>query len=141
MRPLLLTMSLWLSWQTAVLAANQGDALAKTNEAVVSALVNYAWKIGAIGAVFIVLNAIIFEVKRRARKRYYHEDYLQSEAWKRKRALVLKRDGWKCDFCGAKATDVHHKRYARQIGREPIDWLVSVCPRCHALQHPDKNRE
>jgi hypothetical protein len=21
------------------------------------------------------------------------------------------------------------------IGREPIEWLVSVCPRCHEKQH------
>ena len=41
-----------------------------------------------------------------------------------------------CQYCGAKATQVHHKRYAKyQIGKEPIDWLVSVCGPCHKDQH------
>jgi hypothetical protein len=131
-------MSLWFCWQADALAATASDPLAPMRESIVRTFVSYEWKIGAIGAVFIILNGIVFEVKRRARKRYYNEDYLQSDAWKRKRAMVLRRDKWKCVFCGAKATDVHHTRYARQIGREPIEWLVSVCARCHALEHPDK---
>ena len=138
MRSLLLTMSLWLLWQANAFAVTASDPLAKTREVIVQTFVSYEWKIGAIGVVFIILNAIIFDVKRRARKRYYNEDYLQSDAWKRKRAMVLRRDKWMCVFCGGKATDVHHTRYARQIGREPIDWLVSVCPRCHVMQHPEK---
>ena len=65
-----------------------------------------------------------------------YREYLKSDAWKRKRYVVLKRDNWKCQYCGAKATQVHHKRYAKyQIGKEPIDWLVSVCGPCHKDQH------
>ena len=62
--------------------------------------------------------------------------YLKSDAWKRKRYVVLKRDSWTCQYCGAKATQVHHKRYAKyQIGKEPIKWLVSLCGACHRKQH------
>ena len=69
-----------------------------------------------------------FEMKRKERRDYYRNDYLNSDAWKRKRYLVLKRDSWRCVYCGAKATQVHHKKYAKtNIGREPIKWLVSVC--------------
>src|SRR5439155_16062766 len=33
-----------------------------------------------------------------------------------------------CVFCGSRATQVHHKQYARRnIGREPIERPVSVC--------------
>lgn len=70
------------------------------------------------------------------RQAYYRFEYLQSEAWKRKRYVVLKRDNWTCVYCGNVATQVHHKRYAKNnIGSEPIDWLVSVCNSCHGQIH------
>ena len=62
--------------------------------------------------------------------------YLKSDAWRKKRYVVLKRDNWKCQYCGAKATQVHHLKYAKyQIGKEPIKWLVSVCASCHRKKH------
>ena len=78
----------------------------------------------------------IFEVNRKRRRDYYRNDYLKSDAWQRKRYLVLKRDNWCRVYCGAKATQVHHIRYAKyNIGREPIKWLVSICNSCHEKQH------
>jgi len=70
------------------------------------------------------------------RREYYRNVYLKSEAWKRKRYLVLKRDNWRCVYCGGRATQVHHTRYAkRNIGKEPIEWLVSICKNCHDSKH------
>lgn len=70
------------------------------------------------------------------RRDYYRNVYLKSAAWKRKRHVVLKRDNWTCIYCGAKATQVHHTRYAKyQIGKEPIEWLVSICSSCHEEIH------
>jgi|JI10StandDraft_1071094.scaffolds.fasta_scaffold15766_2 hypothetical protein len=70
------------------------------------------------------------------RQAYYRYQYLQSDEWKRKRHVVLKRDNWKCVYCGGTANQVHHKRYAKlNIGSEPIDWLVSVCKNCHDRLH------
>lgn len=78
----------------------------------------------------------MFDLKRRKRKHYYREVYLKSDAWKRKRFVVLKRDNWKCVYCGERATQVHHKRYAKKnIGKEPIKWLVSICKPCHDRIH------
>lgn len=71
----------------------------------------------------------------RTRRSYYRDVYLQSDAWQRKRYLVFRRDNWRCVYCGSRATQVHHKRYAKRIGREPIEWLVSVCKPCHDQQH------
>tara|TARA_Y100000768_G_scaffold182822_1_gene137002 strand:+ start:117 stop:518 length:402 start_codon:yes stop_codon:yes gene_type:complete len=90
-------------------------------------------------AIFILMtvywNIRIREKKRIARRDYYRE-YLKSDAWKRKRYVVLKRDNHKCQICGDKATQVHHLRYAKhQIGKEPIDWLISICKPCHEKQH------
>ena len=87
-------------------------------------------------AVVIALwfKSLPIKYKRQRRKEYYAE-YLKSDAWRRKRFVVLRRDNWTCQYCGAKATEVHHKRYARNIGREPIHWLVSLCKQCHRNQH------
>jgi 5-methylcytosine-specific restriction endonuclease McrA len=90
--------------------------------------------------IVVVILALIkrwhFETNRKRRRDYYRDVYLKSEAWQRKRYLVLKRDNWRCVYCGSKATQVHHKRYAKyNIGKEPIDWLVSVCKSCHDSQH------
>ena len=77
-----------------------------------------------------------FEVRRKRRRDYYRDVYLKSGEWKRKRYVVLKRDNWRCVYCGERATQVHHERYAKwNIGKEPIDWLVSVCKSCHDAQH------
>lgn len=77
-----------------------------------------------------------FQSDAERRRDYYRNDYLKSDAWQRKRYVVLKRDNWKCVYCGARATQVHHKRYAKKnIGKEPIEWLVSICKPCHDLQH------
>ena len=69
------------------------------------------------------------------RRDYYRNVYLKSDAWQRKRALVLKRDNYTCVHCGYPATDVHHTRYARKIGKEPIHWLEAVCRSCHVEIH------
>jgi len=77
-----------------------------------------------------------FNVRRKQRRDYYRNVYLKSEEWQRKRYVVLKRDHWTCVYCGARATQVHHKRYAKyNIGNEPISWLVSVCEPCHKRIH------
>jgi 5-methylcytosine-specific restriction endonuclease McrA len=89
-----------------------------------------------LAIVIVAFNSWEFEMKRKRRRDYYRDEYLKSDAWKRKRYVVLKRDNWRCVYCGAPATQVHHKKYARKnIGKEPIEWLVSVCKSCHDSQH------
>jgi len=83
-----------------------------------------------------LFNRWLFKLKRKQRRSYYRNVYLKSDAWQRKRYVVLKRDNWRCVYCGKPATQVHHKKYARRnIGKEPIDWLVSVCKSCHESRH------
>ncbi|MDE0683155.1 MAG: hypothetical protein OXI63_09595, partial [Candidatus Poribacteria bacterium] len=62
----------------------------------------------------------------------YHE-YLKSDRWQRLRKSVLTRDNELC-ICGAKATEVHHKTYAR-VGHEIPSDLVSLCRSCHQNVH------
>ena len=89
-----------------------------------------------VAVILAVIKRWQFETNRKRRRDYYRDEYLKSDAWKRKRYVVLKRDNWRCVYCGGRATQVHHKKYARKnIGKEPIEWLVSVCKPCHDSQH------
>ena len=86
--------------------------------------------------IFIVVVGSNARESNRIARRDYYRDYLKSDAWRRKRYVVLKRDNWTCQECGAKATEVHHLKYAKyQIGKEPIHWLVSLCSPCHRAKH------
>lgn len=89
-----------------------------------------------IGVVAWLFKRWTFNIKRKRRRDYYRNVYLKSDVWKRKRYVVLKRDNWRCVYCGARATQVHHKKYAKKnIGKEPIKWLVSICNSCHDNIH------
>src|SRR5690606_12593311 len=83
-----------------------------------------------------LLKQFLFEFQRKRRRDYYRNVYLKSEEWQRKRYVVLRRDNWRCVYCSGRATQVHHTQYAkRNIGKEPIEWLVSVCKDCHDKRH------
>ena len=89
-----------------------------------------------LAIVVMVFKRWMFDMKRKGRRDYYRKEYLKSDAWKRKRYVVLRRDNWRCVYCGGRATQVHHTRYAKhKFGKEPIEWLVSVCKSCHDSQH------
>jgi hypothetical protein len=90
-----------------------------------------------VGFVLLLKFATGKWVKSRKREQR-RDEYRKSDDWQRKRALVLKRDKYRCVYCRARASHVHYKRYAqRNIGSEPIEWLVSVCERCHRRLDPD----
>jgi len=89
-----------------------------------------------VGISIFVFKWWLFDIKRKKRRDYYRNVYLKSDEWQRKRYVVFKRDNWRCVYCGERATEVHHKRYAkRNIGKEPIEWLVSICKTCHERKH------
>jgi len=63
------------------------------------------------------------------------KNYLDPK-WQALRIEVLKRDHYKCRAVGCKriATVVHHGRYLGNF-EEPLDWLFSLCQRCHNEFH------
>ncbi len=65
-----------------------------------------------------------------------YEEYLQSELWLAKRALVLRRAGKLCEGCLERPpTQVHHLTY-QHVGEEFMWELVAVCDECHERAHP-----
>ena len=65
-----------------------------------------------------------------------YEDYLNSPAWKVRRAQQLSRDGYRCRNCHTQARlQVHHFSYQHDgvsiLGKESADDLVTLCEACH----------
>lgn len=82
------------------------------------------------------LDSLILDLARRqgaARGRFTkaYSEYLKSDAWKAKRALVLKRCGGVCEGCGVvPATEVHHCHYDH-LFNEFLFELLGLCHDCH----------
>lgn len=67
-----------------------------------------------------------------------YSEYLASEAWARKRALVLKRAKGTCEGCGEKPpTEVHHLSY-QHVCNEFLFELVALCSGCHNRIHSEE---
>lgn len=63
-----------------------------------------------------------------------YSDYLRSPEWQERRKVRLLADGYICQDCHSAATDVHHLTY-KNIGRESMEDLVSLCHECHLRRH------
>jgi 5-methylcytosine-specific restriction endonuclease McrA len=70
-----------------------------------------------------------------------YKKYINSAAWKRLRAFVIKHVGGCCQVCGISrysvSLHVHHKTYER-FKRERLSDLVVLCSKCH--EKADKER-
>jgi len=74
-----------------------------------------------------------------------YSDYLDSRVWRSKRRAVRRRANYRCEECGTMEAlfpygpkfNVHHLRYPKVLGTEPLTDLVLLCPDCHAKKHGD----
>jgi 5-methylcytosine-specific restriction endonuclease McrA len=73
---------------------------------------------------------------------------LDSERYEQLRNEALRRDGWRCQSCGAMSNlEVHHKEFRSHSGDDSEQNLITVCRKCHQLVHGElrfssqKNRE
>jgi 5-methylcytosine-specific restriction endonuclease McrA len=49
---------------------------------------------------------------------------------------VLRRDGWRCQACGAMSNlEVHHLEFRSHSGEDCEENLVTLCVTCHARTH------
>lgn len=64
-----------------------------------------------------------------------YAEYLQTDEWRERHDLVMRRCRGVCEGCGkAKATQVHHLTYKR-VREEMLFDLVGVCDDCHDALH------
>ena len=61
---------------------------------------------------------------------------LDRAAYQELHQRVLERDGWRCQFCGAREQlHVHHLQSRAQLGADVEDNLLTVCAACHQAIH------
>jgi 5-methylcytosine-specific restriction endonuclease McrA len=49
---------------------------------------------------------------------------------------VLRRDGWRCQFCGSMTNlEVHHQQFRSHSGDDCEENLITLCHRCHSSIH------
>ena len=52
------------------------------------------------------------------------------------RRQVLRRDRWRCQYCGAMSNlEVHHKRFRSHSGHDSEENLITLCSVCHSSLH------
>ena len=58
----------------------------------------------------------------------------------RLRKQVLRRDGWRCQYCGAMSNlEVHHRQFRSQGGDDSEENLITLCSACHNGMHSKPN--
>jgi 5-methylcytosine-specific restriction endonuclease McrA len=62
--------------------------------------------------------------------------HLDSAEYDCLRQQVLRRDGWRCQWCGTMLNlEVHHKQFRNHSGDDSEENLVTVCRSCHSEFH------
>ncbi|MDE5884327.1 MAG: HNH endonuclease [Oscillospiraceae bacterium] len=71
--------------------------------------------------------------------------FYKSAAWKKKRLVILRRDGYQCQDCKRygrirQAVTVHHIQHLDEHPELAFrsDNLISLCAECHNKRHPEK---
>src|SRR3954463_12645075 len=61
---------------------------------------------------------------------------LEEGHYQQLRERVLRRDGWRCQFCGSMTNlEVHHQSFRSHAGPDHEDNLLTLCNRCHSVEH------
>ncbi len=61
---------------------------------------------------------------------------LDSVAYENLRQQVRRRDGWRCQSCGAMSNlEVHHQQLRSHSGEDSELNLITLCAECHAQVH------
>jgi 5-methylcytosine-specific restriction endonuclease McrA len=61
---------------------------------------------------------------------------LDPVSYKTLRQHVLRRDGWRCQSCGAMSNlEVHHKQFRSHSGCDSEENLITLCSDCHLTLH------
>ena len=61
---------------------------------------------------------------------------LDRGAYEALRQQILRRDGWRCQSCGAMTNlEVHHQEFRSQGGSDSEPNLITLCLWCHAQVH------
>jgi len=66
---------------------------------------------------------------------------LEPASYEDLRQQVLRRDGWRCQFCGAMSNlEIHHKEFRSHLGVDAEENLMTLCAECHTSVHDRKQK-
>lgn len=61
---------------------------------------------------------------------------LERRDYQELRERVLRRDSWRCQFCGSmKSLEVHHQKFRSRSGEDTAENLITLCASCHSVMH------
>ncbi len=61
---------------------------------------------------------------------------LDPASYEQLRQQILRRDNWKCQFCGTMSNlEVHHTEFRSRSGEDSEENLITLCTACHARVH------
>lgn len=61
---------------------------------------------------------------------------LDPVSYEQLRQEVLRRDGWRCQSCGAMSNlEVHHQQFRSRTGADTEENLLTLCGACHSDLH------
>jgi 5-methylcytosine-specific restriction endonuclease McrA len=61
---------------------------------------------------------------------------LENREYRALRRCVLRRDGWRCQFCGSMTNlEVHHQQFRSHSGDDKDNNLITLCSSCHRTMH------
>ena len=61
---------------------------------------------------------------------------LDPESYEKLRQHVLRRDGWRCQYCGTMSNlEVHHKEFRSHLGDDSEGNLITLRTACHSSAH------
>ena len=62
-------------------------------------------------------------------------------SYEKLRLQVLRRDSWRCQYCGATSNlEVHHQQFRSHCGSDSEENLITPCSVCHAATHSGRQR-
>ena len=61
---------------------------------------------------------------------------LDTFSYENLRQQILRRDGWRCQSCGAMSNlEVHHREFRSHSGSDSEENLITLCTACHTAVH------
>jgi len=68
-----------------------------------------------------------------------YQEYLLTPVWNELKKAALARADYRCQVCNSdNSLNIHHRKYPRVLGKEPVSDLVVLCRNCHELFHSKK---